>query len=667
MVTKEEIIKELEAQGLNILPLKPESKEPDVSSWTIYQHTKCTIPIRQNQNFAVIGGSISNGLLIVDIDTNVDLESLNKIYPDVLNNTLVVKSGMKGYHLYFFIDTIAPNLKHIEFHNMIIDTKGEGGYVVGAGSIHPDTKKEYQIISNTLKIKSIKSHELGFELEKKKSLSLSEIDRIKTGRVKQGERNNSALSLANHYFAKGYSYEMVSRKMEEWNKIIDGGSLPAEEIQQVIENAERFVADNPPKKSMSKQDTREIADELLKMFHLATLTDTKEILMYEEGVYVSNKEWKLEEECEKMLEHPTSGIVSEVLDTIRRRTFTERTEFDKNPNIINLKNGFFKIEQMLFHEHTPEYLSRVQLDVEYDENAQCPNFEKFLSECLPEEEDYQNALEAAALTLLKTSCYEIAFMFIGSGANGKSTFLKVLESILGKNNVSNVSIHDISDNPFMRAELDGKLANIYSDIEASELKNLGVLKMIISGDSIVVSRKHQQPFKMESFTKLIFSANKFPKINDHTLAFFRRFMLIEWNQSFLNNPDRNLIDKLLAERVGIFNLLAKTAKRIIDNKGLTYLKDPAKLKEMWEELSEPTYKYFNEKTVYSEGDDLERTVLYANYKKFCEDKKISPINPTRFLKFLKENDYEIQRTRRGDSQVEVIKNIKFRTEEKIDR
>ena len=56
-------------------------------------------------------------------------------------------------------------------------------------------------------------------------------------------------------------------------------------------------------------------------------------------------------------------------------------------------------------------------------------------------------------------------MFLGSGENGKSVCLGYIESLIGKNNVSNISLQDLSENKFMRANLDGKSANIFPDLE----------------------------------------------------------------------------------------------------------------------------------------------------------------------------------------------------------
>ena len=94
-----------------------------------------------------------------------------------------------------------------------------------------------------------------------------------------------------------------------------------------------------------------------------------------------------------------------------------------------------------------------------------------------------------ASTLWLDSRLEKAFMLIGSGRNGKSITLMTLQDIIGYRSISNVSIHDLINNRFKLAKLEGKLLNIYPDIRAREIEESGVLKPIISGERITVENK----------------------------------------------------------------------------------------------------------------------------------------------------------------------------------
>ena len=109
---------------------------------------------------------------------------------------------------------------------------------------------------------------------------------------------------------------------------------------------------------------------------------------------------------------------------------------------------------------------------------------------------------------MQQSNFEKVFMLIGEGANGKSTFLGVMQAVLGFDNVSAESLHDLTYERFAVASLFGKMANLHPDIESSELKNTGLLKALISGDAISAEKKYLHSFKFTNKAKLFFSANQ---------------------------------------------------------------------------------------------------------------------------------------------------------------
>ena len=60
---------------------------------------------------------------------------------------------------------------------------------------------------------------------------------------------------------------------------------------------------------------------------------------------------------------------TEVINHIKARTLVDRSEFDKDPDIINVKNGLINIRTGKFKDHNPNYLSLIQLPVPYNPKA----------------------------------------------------------------------------------------------------------------------------------------------------------------------------------------------------------------------------------------------------------------------------------------------------------
>jgi putative DNA primase/helicase len=643
------IVDALRDQGINIIPVHPKSKQPSVE-WTKYQNEKYTEPIPPGFNYAVIGGDISNNLLIIDID-HVDDESLiEKIIPNALNETLVVRTGGGGYHIYLFLES--GGCKSFKFDNAGVhyDIQCEGKIAVGPGSIH-ESGNEYKIISNTKFIKTITNAKLKENLSilyDTRTIGLEEglkdYDTIGQGNVTKGNRHNEGLSYANHLMAINgtWTEHTLLAAMNDWNSKLPE-SIPDSEVVQICKDVTKFQGSKGQVEDKEQGSIENVVTDIMTEFYFRTIKETDELLYYKDGVFVNYGEKFIEALAEQKLKKPRTASVREVVNMIRRQTYTSREQFDSDPNILNVKNGLLDIKTLEFRDHDPKYPSRIQLPVDYDRDAVSSKFNQYLEEWLPDEDARHTALEAAASCLLRTSKFEKAIMFIGEGANGKSTFLSIIENMLGEDNISNVSIHDLVARPFSRAELDAKLANIYADIDSSEIKQPAILKMLVTGENMTAEKKNKNPFRMKSFAKLIFSANKFPKIDDQSKAFFRRFIIIEWLESFENKADTRLVEKLSTaeELSGLFNTLTKVACDMNERGSFLHTPDIDKLNKKWNEFSKPIDMFLNSETEKQAKRSTGKMEMYTEYIRFCSLKRIAKVSNRVFNNSMEEAGYII--------------------------
>ncbi len=227
-------------------------------------------------------------------------------------------------------------------------------------------------------------------------------------------------------------------------------------------------------------------------------------------------------------------------------------------------------------------------------------------------------------------------MLIGEGANGKSTFLAIMESVLGEKNVSSQSLHDLTYERFAMASLYGKMANMHPDIESSELKNTGLLKALISGDLITAEKKYMPSFSFHNKAKLFFSANRFPETVDQSSAFFRRFIIIDWQVSFLTRADTKLKERISSdpdELSGIFNILVRILKPLVNRGNFRNDKSIEILRKKWNEKANPIRKFIDEYLHFGHDYYLSKQLAYEEYGKFCEINNV-----------VKESAYSFNRT-----------------------
>jgi P4 family phage/plasmid primase-like protien len=381
---------------------------------------------------------------------------------------------------------------------------------------------------------------------------------------------------------------------------------------------------------------------IMSEYAIHTTTDLDEIYLYNErkGIYRTNQEWRLKAFCQSICHDIKTAEINEVIEQVKRRTYTKRSKFDSNIDIINLKNGLLNIHTLKKIDHSPDYLSVEQLPVSYNPYAMCPNISKFLTQVF-KREDIPAVLQLVGYCLYKTNKYEKSFFFIGPGGNGKGTFLKILERFLGLNNISHESLQDLAENRFSKAELYGKSANIYADLGRKTLKATGTIKMLTSGDRLSAERKMKQRFEFTPYAKLIFSTNEPPETDDKTYAFWRRLIVFSCENVFEGDKkDPNLIDKLTTpqEMSGLLNLALRALNRLVKNGEFDYTDDIKTIAKEYTQNADSVAKFIDTEYEITSNDEdrILCTELRNTYFNFCKDKGLHCKSDEEFGKALPE-------------------------------
>lgn len=377
-----------------------------------------------------------------------------------------------------------------------------------------------------------------------------------------------------------------------------------------------------------------IADTLMKDFILKTIIDTEEILYYDprDGLYHYGGEQLIKREIQsgkygngKSLSTISRHWQNEVINIIQAKTYIQRGDINNRHQLIHLKNGIYDLNTDTVIEFTPKAISTINIPIVCDPNAYCPKIKKFLSEIL-NEDDIPVIEELFGYCLYRGLPIHKAIMFLGEGANGKSTLLNLFKAFLGDSNVSAVSLQNLDNNRFATSGLNGKLANIVPDIPNKALVHTVIFKSLTGGDLIRGERKFKEPFDFISYTKLIFSCNKLPETHDDTYAFYRRWILINFPNIFEGkNADKQLINNLTTEveLSGLFNLAIKGLKRLLENGEFTNSESTEEIRERYIWLSD-SLKAFVDKCVEYDSDGwISKDDFYNRYAQFCREHKLN--------------------------------------------
>lgn len=382
-----------------------------------------------------------------------------------------------------------------------------------------------------------------------------------------------------------------------------------------------------------------LAEEIMKDDIFKTFRDTEEIMVYEGGFYRPNGASRIKEQvCHRLLHLTSAHRVAEVVNYIAIMTYADREDFDRDPHILNLKNGLLDTMTLVLKPHTPEYLSTIRIPVKYDLTADCPKVRKFLGEVLLPA-DIPTIEELFAYCLERSYHIHRGFLFSGDGANGKSTLIELLRAFVGKANCSTTPLQAFDNNRFSTAFLWGKLANLYADIPSTAMRHVGMFKMLTGGDTVQGEKKFQNPFSFSNFAKLVFSTNKPPKVQgEDSLAFWRRWIIISFPNQFMGSAaDKGMLKKLTenGELSGLLNVALRGLERLKQNGDFTYAASPDEVAELYLKASDPIYAFLTERCVIKPERWTSKDDLYEAYKCFSLAHKLPTMGKESFGRALK--------------------------------
>ncbi len=257
--------------------------------------------------------------------------------------------------------------------------------------------------------------------------------------------------------------------------------------------------------------------------------------------------------------------------------------------MVNLRNGLLDINTQNLLPHMPEFLSPIQLPIEYIYRATCDVWDKFTGQVFPQDAAHI-AYELLAWLMVPNVSLQKAVLLLGDGSNGKSRYLKALESFLGRRNTAAISLHRLEEDRFSVARLVGKLANICPDLPSEHLTSTSTFKSLVGGDTLQAERKYQDSFEFAPFCRLLFSANNPPRSGDSSSGFFRRWWVIPFDRVFA--PDSkdyipsNKLDASLADPQQLSGALNKALDAMENIK--TGILEPASMRHAAEEFREMT-------------------------------------------------------------------------------
>ncbi len=371
--------------------------------------------------------------------------------------------------------------------------------------------------------------------------------------------------------------------------------------------------------------------------HVRVKKDTDELWSYHDGIWKPNGERVLREAARRGVgpmnygENVLSELKSQVLADPVVSLSPDR--FGVAEGKIAVENGLLDIQSAAdgagddaIRDLEPDDYALTRLPVRYDPEANADRWRDLVDEWAEDgrtdmlQEYVGYCLHAGGLPIHR------ALLLVGSGRNGKGTFLHVVRELLGEDNTSSIELQTLANEKDALAEFYGSLANIDDDLSSRSLgQGLGMFKKLVGGDPVRARRLYEDGFQFTPTGKHLYAANEVPDVDvpDEDEAFWSRWIIVEFPKFYPpSQRDPGLRDELTEPEVlsGVLNWAIEGWARLREQQEFTSeLAEGFRKRQRWQEWGDTIDKFIAECVgIVDDTESVASSEVHARYVAWCE-------------------------------------------------
>lgn len=635
--------------------------------------------IKPESNIAISCGAPSGNVIIIDVDNKHGKDGSGvlrdwEIEHGDLPETVTCCTPTGGYHYYYRVDReVRPSTNE----ELGVDIRGDGSYAMLPPSLHPDTQTEYvwEFDPDEHEIADADENVYAFIESVRKEPAGVDGERLEvlTQGMCEGGRNDYLFKLGCKLQAQSWDDDLVAATIEGYNASKCRPPLPADEVRKIIgsvlskpkghsEEYEKSLATGGGSKAAKHVTT---AKTILSKYNACYLDGAPAIfdgLSYRVG-------WS-EVERTVLREWPNSKDrdrkeVIKYLDLVMPR------ETQSPPNFIGFKNGVLDIDTMELLSFSPDFRIPNVIPHDWNPDAQSELLDGMFRRVACNDPFIEsNLCEFLGLCMYRSGKYAFAAVLLGqqskTASNGKSTYIDMIRNVLGEDNYSSLSLRALGDR-FNQQYLSGKLANLGDDIssEFTDGSSLEVFKKAVSGSKISTDVKNSRGYEFTPYCTMVFSANKFPKMEKLDDGTLRRLFPIRFNAHFTKEDpdfDPDIGEKLRSEECaeaaivrGIWGL-----RRVIEKRGPTDNDESRQMLRDIETDNSTILQWIEDEFVEREWLwERETRDAYRRYDKWCQESGVrKPYGKNQFTSDIcSKFGFKVKCTRRNSQPVRIFADL----------
>ena len=537
----------LYALGFSVFPVVHRDKRPALPSWKAYQ-TERAMPVTiagwasRASNIGIATGAVSN-LIVLDLD-NADAiaEAERRGLPD----TLTVRTG-KGRHVYFAHPGVTCGNRAGIFPGA--DIRGDGGYVVGPGSIHPNgSAYEWENPPALFDLAPAP----GWLLDMLRKPALLAIEAEKVRRAPAGTRNEQLNKSA---FRLGQDGADPAEARRALTGAAIAAGLDPEETGKTLASGLGAGRANPRRSEPSEDDIA-LAFTALHRDTLRFDHDAGRWYEWDGTRWRPDNSHRAFTYAREIARQYGAAGKANFAAGVERFARADRAHavnadlWDADAMLLGTPGGTVDLRTGDFFDARPaDYITKLAGCT--PEHGEPTGWLRFLDEALAGDQEAIRFLRLWMGYCLTGDTREHALIFLhGLAGTGKSVFLNTAAAILGDYAVT-AAMETFTASKFDRhstelAMLKGARLVTASETEEGRAWAEARIKQITGGDAITARFMRQDNFTFRPQFKLTIVGNHAPRLTNPDDAMRRRFNILGFNVKPAA-PDLQLESKLKSE------------------------------------------------------------------------------------------------------------------------
>jgi len=313
---------------------------------------------------------------------------------------------------------------------------------------------------------------------------------------------------------------------------------------------------------------------------------------------------------------------------------------DANPTELCTPNGIVDLATGVLRDADPLQDFNTKLTACSPAQTATPKWEEFLRLVITDEDRISYIQELLGVALIGEVRWHVLPVFVGVGANGKSTLLDIVSKILGSYARTMPENFLLDTNSVQHsteiANLHGVRFAVASETRPDGKFNESRVKMLTGGDIISARKMYKDFFDFKPSHTLFLALNHLPSVRSGGSGFWRRLRKIDFSYQVPEGLQKQGLaeDIFLEEGGGVLAWMIEGAKRVL-KQGLT---EPNSVKLATTEYrfeEDHIAKYIEDCVVQNPLASVQSSDLLHSYKQWCQENGEIPQAMTPFIRELR--------------------------------